>query len=119
VYRYLLLTPLFRQESRMVWYGYLFRSDIHFTHIVNILHQHVPQHFEFFPLNFSLHYLQTLIQVACLTFILNQSNAMHVQSQRTVGALAWRVKMRLGLPWQTVTMSSSKYRQNIYYQNRD
>jgi hypothetical protein len=42
---------LFRQvwvKYGMVWYGYLFRSDIHCTHIVNFLHRHVTQHFEFF-----------------------------------------------------------------------
>jgi hypothetical protein len=32
----------------MVWYGYLFRSYIHCTHIVNFLHRHVTQHFGFF-----------------------------------------------------------------------
>jgi hypothetical protein len=30
-----------QEEYGMVWYGYLFRSDIHFTHVVNFLYQHV------------------------------------------------------------------------------
>jgi hypothetical protein len=45
-------------DKYLVWYGYLFMSDIHFTHVVNILHRHVTQHFQFFPFNLSLHYLQ-------------------------------------------------------------
>jgi hypothetical protein len=62
----------------MLWYGYLFRSDIYFTHtgIVNILHQNVTQHFEFLLSKLSLYYLQTLLTVACLTFIWNQTNTM-------------------------------------------
>jgi hypothetical protein len=79
-----------------VWYGYLFRSDIHFTHVVNILHQHVTQHFKFFPLNLSLHYLQNFGSGG-MSDIHLKSAQHQVQSQRTVGALACRVKMRLGL----------------------
>jgi hypothetical protein len=53
----------------MVWYGYLFRYDIHLTHIFKILYQHVTQHLEFFPLNLSLHNLKTLVQVARMSDI--------------------------------------------------
>jgi hypothetical protein len=80
----------------MVWFGYLFRSDIHCTHIVNFLHRHVTEHFEFFLFNFPLHYLQ-IIGSGGMSDIHLKSVKHQVQSQGTVGALAWRVKMRLGL----------------------
>jgi hypothetical protein len=79
----------------MVWYGYLFRSDIHFTHIVNILHWHVTQHFEFFLLHLSLYICKLWFRWHVWHSF--ESVQHQVQSQRTVGALAWRVKMRLGL----------------------
>jgi hypothetical protein len=78
----------------MVWYGYLFRSDIHFTHVVNFLHQHVTQHFEFVIIFFALF---ANFGSGGMSDIHLKSVQHQVQSQRTVGALAWRVKMGLGL----------------------
>jgi hypothetical protein len=49
-----------------------------------------------FFLNFSLRYLQTFGSGG-MSDIIFKSVQHRVQSQRTVGALAWRVKMGLGL----------------------
>jgi hypothetical protein len=76
---------------QLVWYGYLF-----IVHILLIFFIDMSLNILSFSLNLSLHYLQT-IGSAGMSDIYLKSVQHQVQSQRTVGALAWRVKMGLGL----------------------
>jgi hypothetical protein len=81
----------------MVWYGMVIYSGLIFiVHILLIFFIDMSLNILSFSLNFSLHYLQT-IGSGAMSDIHLKSVQHRVQSQRTVGALAWRVKMGLGL----------------------
>jgi hypothetical protein len=103
----------------MVWYGYLFRSDIHFTHVVNILHLHVTQHWVF-SIKFIIEVFAKLWfrWHACNSFKISPTPSAKSEDCGCVG-VEGENETGITWPWQTVTMSSSKYRQHVYYQNMD
>jgi hypothetical protein len=79
----------------MVWYGMVIYSGLIFIlHMLLIFFIDMSLNIEFFPLNLSLQYLQNFGSGG-MSDIHLKSVQHQVQSQRTVGALAWRVKMRL------------------------